>query len=36
MEFSRPAAPSGLVVTIEIPFRVQQPEAFPEPVEGVA
>ena len=36
MEFSRPAAPSGLVVTIEIPFRVQQPEAFSEPVEGVA
>ena len=36
MEFSRPAAPSGLVVTIEIPFRVQQPEALPEPVEGVA
>jgi len=36
MEFSRPAAPSGLIVTVEIPFRVQQPEAFPEPVEGVA
>jgi LytS/YehU family sensor histidine kinase len=36
MEFSRPAAPSGLIVTIEIPFRVQQPEALPEPVEGVA
>jgi two-component sensor histidine kinase len=36
MEFSQPAGGTGLIVTIEIPFRVKQPEALAEPVEVVA
>jgi two-component system, LytTR family, sensor kinase len=36
MQFSKPAAASGLIVTIELPFHLEQSQDLSQAVEGVA